>query len=109
MPPSTDIFLVITTVPNIDTARSLAEKLVNERAAACVNIIAPCISTYLWQGKLETAEEHTLLIKTSRSRYQRLEQLIQEVHPYELPEIIGIPVEQGLPAYLAWVAAETKS
>lgn len=109
MPPSTDIFLVITTVPNIATAHSLAEKLVNERAAACVNIMAPCISTYLWQGKLETAEEHTLLIKTSRSRYQRLEELIQEAHPYELPEIIAIPVEQGLPAYLAWVAAETKS
>ena len=109
MTAATEIFLVITTLPNVATAHSLAEKLVNERAAACVNVMPPCTSLYLWHGKLETAEEHTLLIKTSRSRYQRLEQLIKEAHPYELPEIIAIPVEQGLPGYLAWVSAETKS
>lgn len=109
MSAATEIFLVITTMPNPATAHALAEKLVSERAAACVNVMSPCTSIYLWQGKLETAEEHTLLIKTSRSRYQRLEQLIKEAHPYELPEIIAIPVEQGLPAYLAWVLAETKS
>ncbi len=107
MPANTEVLLVITNFPDAETARSLANKLVAERLAACVNVLSPCFSTFSWQGKIETAEEYPVLIKTTLSRYATVQRLIKETHPYELPEIIAISVEQGLPEYLAWVAAET--
>jgi len=76
-------------------------------AGACVNVLAPCRSVYRWEGRIETAEEVPLLVKTTAARYPELEQLIKGRHPYELPEIIAVPLSAGLPAYLAWVAAET--
>ncbi|MBI1887405.1 MAG: divalent-cation tolerance protein CutA [Nitrosomonadales bacterium] len=102
-----DILLVITNLPDAQAAARLAQRLIEERAAACVNQLAPCTSTYRWQGKIETATEVPLLIKTTRTAYPRLEQLIRTVHPYELPEIIAVPVIAGLPAYLGWVGQET--
>ncbi|MDX8386430.1 MAG: divalent-cation tolerance protein CutA, partial [Gallionella sp.] len=66
------------------------------------------ISTYRWQGKIESETEIPLLIKTSNAAYQRLERLIREVHPDELPEIIAVPLTAGLPAYLSWVSSETE-
>ena len=104
-----DILLVITNLPNAQAAGQLAQRLVEERLAACVNQLAPCASTYRWQGGIETATEVPLLIKTTRAAYPRLEQLIRTVHPYELPEIIAVPVTTGLPAYLDWVSGETNS
>jgi periplasmic divalent cation tolerance protein len=101
-----DILLVFTNVPDQQAAAKLAQLLVTERAAACVNQLAPCTSTYRWQGKLETATEIPLLIKTTKQSYARLEQLIREAHPYDLPEIIAVPVT-GLPEYLNWVSSET--
>jgi len=106
-PTSSEVLLVITNLPDPHSAAQLAEKLVGERLAACVNILAPCASVYRWQGAVETATETPLLIKTLRSRYGKLEQAIRAAHPYELPEIVAVPVESGLPAYLDWVAAET--
>ena len=85
----------------------LATKLVEQRVAACVNILAPCQSVYRWEGKLEEAEEVPLLIKTSAARYAALEEAIRAYHPYELPEIVAVRIDRGLPAYLAWVAAST--
>ncbi len=103
----TAFLLVLTNLPDADTAAALARLLVDSRLAACVNQLPPVRSTYQWQGKLETAEEVPLLIKTTSARYPELEQAIRIAHPYEVPEIIALPIERGLPAYLDWVAAET--
>jgi periplasmic divalent cation tolerance protein len=100
--------LVITNLPSREAAIKLAEKLIEARAAACVNILAPCLSIYHWQGKTESAEETPVLIKTVVARYQEVEKLICANHPYELPEIIQVPICGGLPAYLDWVESETK-
>lgn len=102
-----DILLVITNLPDEQAAARLARQLVEARAAACVNQLAPCTSTYRWQNKIETAAEVPLLIKTTGTAYPRLEKLIRENHPYELPEIIAVSVDAGLPAYLGWVNNET--
>ena len=102
-----EALLVITNLPDREAARQLAAKLVDERLAACVNILAPCESIYRWQGKVEAAQEVTLLIKTLRANYGKVEKTIRQCHPYELPEIIAVPVAAGLPAYLEWLAAET--
>ncbi len=99
--------LVLTNLPDEASAHALATALVAERLAACVNILAPCRSVYRWQGEIETAQEIPLLIKTSTTRYAVLEAAIRTHHPYELPEIIAVPIAHGLPEYLAWVAAET--
>lgn len=104
-----DGLLVFTTLPDADSARQLAAGLVEQRLAACVSVLAPCRSVYRWQGAVETADEVPLLVKTTRERYAALEAAILESHPYELPEIVAVPVDRGLPAYLAWIAAETDS
>ncbi len=100
--------LVITNLPNRDAAVRLAEVLIEARVAACVNVLAPCHSIYHWQGKIESAEETPVLIKTVAGRYPEVEKLISAHHPYELPEIIQVPIGSGLPAYLDWVENETK-
>ena len=102
-----EILLVVTNLPDAPSAARLAQQLIEARAAACVNQLAPCNSTYRWQGKIESATEVTLLIKTTRAAYPRLEKLIGMAHPYELPEIIAVPVTAGLPAYLSWIDGET--
>lgn len=101
------MLLVITNLPDATSAGKLARQIVEARAAACVNQLAPCASTYRWKGDIETATEVPLLIKTTMAAYPRLEKLIREAHPYELPEIIAVPVDAGLPAYLSWVDEET--
>jgi len=100
--------LVLTNVPDRSVAEKLARLLVESRAAACVNILAACDSIYRWQGKVERAEEIPLIIKTTASAYSRLEEIIRSHHPYDLPEIIVLPIINGLPAYLEWVAQETE-
>ncbi|HTY02989.1 MAG TPA: divalent-cation tolerance protein CutA [Rhodocyclaceae bacterium] len=102
-----DALLVLTNLPDANTARSLADHLVSARLAACVNILAPCQSVYRWQGKIENAEEVPLLIKTTSGRYAEVEAAICARHPYELPEIVAVPLSRGLPGYLGWIAAET--
>ena len=102
-----DALLVFTNLPDAESARALATTLVEQRVAACVSVLAPCQSIYRWEGKLEEAEEVTLLIKTSAARYAALEEAIRAYHPYELPEIVAVRIEKGLPDYLAWVAAST--
>ena len=102
-----ETLLVFTHLPDADAARSLADHVVSARLAACVNILAPCRSVYRWQGKIEDAAEVPLLIKTTAARYAELEAAIRARHPYELPEIVAVPLSHGLPAYLDWIAAET--
>jgi periplasmic divalent cation tolerance protein len=102
-----DILLVITNLPDVAAAEKLARQLIEARAAACVNQLSPCTSTYRWKNNIETATEVPLLIKTTQAAYPHLEKLIREAHPYELPEIIAVPLTAGLPAYLDWVSSET--
>ena len=99
--------LVITNLPDEASAMALARKLVDERLAACVNVFDGCTSVYRWQGKKESAREVPIFIKTLAQHYAQLEQLINAMHPYELPEIIAVPIGNGLPAYLKWIADET--
>jgi periplasmic divalent cation tolerance protein len=103
-----DTLLVLTNLPDRPGAERLAQSLVQARLAACVNILAPCRSVYSWKGKVEEAEEHPMLIKTTRERYAALEAAIRAGHPYELPEIIAVPLTAGYGAYLDWVSAETR-
>jgi periplasmic divalent cation tolerance protein len=102
-----DGLLVITNLPDRESAEKLALLLLEQRLAACVNILAPCDSVYRWQGEIQHDEEHPLLIKTVKQRYAELEAAIRANHPYELPEIIAVPITGGLPAYLEWVESET--
>jgi periplasmic divalent cation tolerance protein len=100
--------LVLTNLPDRAAAERIAEALIGQQLAACVNILAPCRSVYRWKGAVQHDEEHPVLIKTTAERYAALELALRAAHPYELPEIIAVPIERGLPAYLAWVAGETK-
>ncbi len=102
-----ETLLVLTNMPDAASARVLAGALVEARLAACVNILGPCQSVYRWQGQIEEAAEVPVLIKTTTERYAALEAAIRAQHPYELPEIIAVPVKHGLPEYLAWVTNET--
>jgi periplasmic divalent cation tolerance protein len=103
-----DAYLVITNLPDRDSAAKLGQELVEKRLAACINILSPCRSIYRWNGKIEDTEEFPMLIKTTRTRYPELEAAIRARHPYELPEIIAVPLAGGLPAYLEWVDTETR-
>ncbi len=104
-----DSLLVCTNLPDRESAEKLAALLIERRLAACVNILAPCASVYRWQGEIQRDEEHPVLIKTAQDRYAELEASIRANHPYELPEIIAVSLTHGLPAYLQWVVAETRS
>jgi periplasmic divalent cation tolerance protein len=101
------VIVVLTTLPEYPAALRLAEELVGEKLAACVNILPLMTSVYEWKGRLEKGQEHLLLIKTSAERYRALEARIRSSHPYELPEIIALPVTAGLQAYLDWIVLQT--
>jgi periplasmic divalent cation tolerance protein len=103
----TDGLLVITTLPNADAAAELAKNVVGERLAACANLIPALRSIYKWQGKVQDENEVLVLFKTRQEHYENLKSRILELHPYEVPEVLAIPVEQGYAAYLDWLAAET--
>lgn len=103
-----EVLLVVTTLPDRATAERIADALVTARVAACVNILAECTSVYRWQGKMERAGEVPMLIKTTRAAYARLEETLRGIHPYDVPEIVALPVTVGLPPYLDWVTQETK-
>ena len=100
--------LVLTNLPDVASAETLARALIESRAAACVNVLAACRSIYRWRGEVETADEIPLLIKTTTVNYPRVEELVRAMHPYELPELIAIPITHGLPPYLDWLATETE-
>ncbi|EIC27934.1 MULTISPECIES: divalent-cation tolerance protein CutA [Methylomicrobium] len=100
-----DAQLILCTCPDRETAETLAKRLVEGRLAACVNILPGLTSFYTWENRLETAEEHLLLIKTAGVRYPAVEQAIREQHPYDLPEIIALPIAHGLSDYLTWIDA----
>ena len=102
------VVLVLTTWPASSDASAFARTLVDERLAACVNVLPRMQSIYRWKDAIESEAERQILVKTTESRLAALEARIRELHPYEVPEIIAVPVENGLPAYLQWVDAETR-
>jgi len=102
----TNIVVTLITCP-AEPAPGLATKLIEERLAACVNIIPAVESVYRWQGKIETGTESLLMVKTTRAVIERLVERVKELHPYSCPEIITLPVTGGLGEYLSWVASET--
>ena len=98
---------MLTNCPDEESANTIALALVEERLAACVNILPRVQSVYRWQGAVESATEIPLFIKSTATNYPALEAAIRNRHPYQVPEIIALPVERGLPAYLDWIASET--
>ena len=103
-----EMVLVLTTAPDDERAQSWARSLVDERLAACVNVHGPMTSYYRWQGIVEHATEHQMVIKTTREQRAAVEARLQQLHSYELPECVVVAVEGGSEAYLKWVAAESQ-
>jgi len=100
--------LVLTTVPDKKSGQEIAQVLVGERLAACVTISGASLSSYWWKDKISQDREHILFIKTRGKLYSRVEERILEIHPYEVPEIIALPLMQGYSKYLDWISKETK-
>lgn len=96
--------LVLSTFPDAETARRVTRAVVEERLAACGNLVPAIESIYRWKGTLETSTEVLVLFKTTGESYSRLEARIRELHPYELPEIVAVALSGGLPGYLGWIA-----
>lgn len=105
--PAPDLILVLTTMPSRESALTLARTLVTERLAACVNTLPGLASTYVWQGELTEAEEVLCLIKTQRCRLGTFIPRLQQLHPYDVPEVLVVPAEAASKAYLAWALAAT--
>ena len=105
----TTALLVLCNAPDAASAQALATHLLEHRLAACVNLLPPCQSVYRWQGAIEQTTEVPMLIKTQAARYAALEAALHDLHPYDVPEIIALPIAAGLPAYLDWLHAETDS
>ncbi len=103
----TDIVMIFTTVADDERAEQLARRLVDERLAACGNLYPPMTSHYRWQGKLEQDSERQMVIKTTRDRVPALDARLAQLHAYELPEFLVVPVADGSQAYLKWVKDET--
>lgn len=101
--------IVLTTCPDSAVAERIAKTLVTERLAACVNILPIAQSIYLWKGQVESAAEQLLLIKSLTRAFRQIEKRIRELHPYELPEVIAVPITNGSKDYLAWVRNRDKT
>lgn len=95
--------LTISTCPDMETAERIGAALLERHLIACVNIVPGAVSMYEWKGKVERDQECILFMKTRAEAFERLKQALVELHPYELPEIIAVPIEQGLPGYLSWI------
>ena len=98
------ILLAFSTFPDAETARRISKQLVEEKLAACANIFPAIESIYRWKGKIETGQEMIAFFKTSEDRQAAFQEKLRALHPYELPEIIFVPIAAGLPEYLRWVA-----
>lgn len=103
-----NVLIVMTNCPDAEVADRLARTLVEQKLAACVNRLPAVDSIYRWQGTVERAVEVPLLIKSTRERLPEIQEAIRVLHPYEVPEIVAIPVVAGLPSYLRWVVDETQ-
>ncbi len=104
-----DCLLVFTTFPNLEIARQIATALVEKQLAACVNLLSTATSIYRWEGKIESESEIPALLKTTRAGFSALEAELRELHPYDVPEIVAVPIEEGSGTYLAWIRANVKT
>ncbi len=104
----TEAIVVLVTAPTPDRAAEIARALVDERLAACGNVVPGLRSIYRWEGKVQEDEEALLLLKTTRGRFEALRERVVALHPYDVPEVIALPVEAGSAPYLAWIASETR-
>lgn len=95
--------IILSTCPDMQSARHIADHLVQDKLVACVNILPGLTSVYPWKGEIESAQEHMLIMKTQQKNYDQIEALICQKHPYELPEIIAVPVDRGFSEYLQWI------
>jgi len=102
----TEYIQVVTTVEHKVDAEKIAINLVEKRLAACVQVLGPLTSYFQWQGKLDTAQEHLCIIKSRNDLFPKLEEAIKKIHPYEVPEILAMPITKGGKEYLNWLAAE---
>jgi len=102
----TDFIQITTTTGQRHDAEQIASELVSRRLAACVQISGPILSTFRWQGQVETADEWVCTIKTSRDKFDAVTELFRQIHPYEVPEIIATPISAGNDAYLRWLAEQ---
>lgn len=98
------VLVIFSTFPDGDTARKIADELVTEKLAACANLLPPMQSIYRWKGAVERAEEVLVIFKTTSTQYPTFEAKLKSLHPYDVPEIIAMPVTAGSMAYLSWVA-----
>jgi periplasmic divalent cation tolerance protein len=105
----TDKRIVLTTASSEEEARKIARHLLEHRLAACVNLVPQVASIYLWQGKIEEAQEWLLVIKTTAAAFGQVREAIADLHSYELPECICLTIEDGSPAYLQWIAESVSS
>jgi periplasmic divalent cation tolerance protein len=105
----TEFLLILTTVPDADVGQAISETIIEERLAACVTIQATCQSLYWWKGKISKEKENTLFIKTKTDLFPPLEKRLKEIHPYDVPEIIALPVLMGSADYLGWIDSEIRT
>jgi periplasmic divalent cation tolerance protein len=103
----TDALVVLVTTPTPERAAEIARAVVEERLAACGNVVPGLRSIYRWEGKLQDDSEALLVLKTTRARFDALRDRVLALHPYEVPEVIALPIEAGSAKYLAWIAGET--
>lgn len=99
--------VVFTTLANVDDAAAMARRLVNDRIVACGTVIGGVLSIYRWKGEVQEEREALVILKTRRERWKDLVDAVREDHPYEVPELLALSVEEGLTEYLAWVAKQT--
>ena len=102
------VFVVFSTIDSKESAEKIAHDIVKQQLAACVNIIANITSIYKWKGKVEHEAEHLMVVKTSENCLPNLMERIKELHPYEVPEVIALSIDEGDPAYLEWILSETR-
>ena len=105
---NTSAIIIYCTCPDIETASRISRLIISQHMAACVNQVQGVTSIYEWEGKIEQENEVLLIIKTTDERFKSIQQLVSEEHPYELPELIAVPVTHGLPDYLEWITQCTK-
>ena len=103
-----DYVIVLTTFPADQDAETFAKTLVGERLAACVNVLPPMVSTYVWQGSIESANERQVIIKTTGARLRELQARVKALHPYDVPEFLVLSIGDGSPDYLSWLADSTR-
>ncbi len=105
-PSRRDVCVVLTTLPDAEAGERIGRALVEERLAACANVVPGVVSIYRWKGRLERSGEALVVLKTTRDRLEALQARVVELHPYDVPEVIALPVTGGHDPYLAWVCEE---